>query len=183
MKKNKNKSPLKKAGTALGVGLLAGLAGTIAMTIAQRIDMKITGRKASDVPVKALRELMDLTPVTESKNIAVSNKVHFLYGIDLGMIRGLISLSGLKGLEAISVHFATIWCAELVVLPMLKVAPPIYKQEPKTILKDALFHWIYAATTGLVFDWIYYGCGKNNKNETGDKFSKYRRNSLDAKNK
>ena len=176
MKKNKNRNPFKKAGTAIGVGLIAGLAGTIAMTIAQRIDMKRTGRKGSDIPVKALRELMDLTPVTESKNIAVSNKVHFLYGIDIGMIRGLISLSGLRGMEAISVHFATIWCAELIILPVLKVAPPVYKQNPKAILKDACFHWIYAVTTGLVFDWIYDGCRNNKKDEPGDKFLRYRRN-------
>ncbi|MEO7314379.1 MAG: hypothetical protein ABIW47_04275 [Ginsengibacter sp.] len=179
MKKNKNKNPLKKVGTALGVGLLAGLAGTIAMTIAQRIEMKMTGRKPSDVPVKALRELMDVKPVTESKSISVSNKIHFLYGIDIGMIRGLISLSGLRGLEAISVHFATIWCAELIVLPVLKVSPPVYKQEPKAVFKDALFHWIYAATTGLVFDWIYDGCSNCNKKEPEDKFSGYRRNTAE----
>lgn len=177
MKKNKNKNPLRNVGTALGVGLLAGLAGTIAMTIAQRIEMKISGRKASEIPVKALRELMDVKPVTESKSTSVANKVHFLYGVDIGMIRGLISLSGLKGLEAISAHFAAIWCAELIILPVLKVTPPVYKQEPKTVLKDALFHWIYAATTGLVFDWIYDGCKeKENKNE--DKFSRYRREKL-----
>lgn len=175
MKNNQTGNLFKKAGTALGVGLIAGLAGTVAMTIAQRIEMKLTGRKASDIPVKALRELMDVTPVTEGKNIAVSNKVHFLYGIDIGMIRGLISLSGLKGLEAISVHFATIWCAELVVLPLLKVAPPVYKQKPKAILKDALFHLIYAVAAGIVFDSIYAGCSNCNKNETEDKFAAFRR--------
>lgn len=176
MKNNKNKNPLKKVGTALGVGLLAGLAGTIAMTITQRIEMKMTGRKGSDIPVKALRELMNVTPVTESKNIAVSNKVHFLYGIDIGMIRGLISLSGLKGLEAISAHFATIWCAELIILPILRVEPPVYKKDPRAVFKDALFHFIYAATAGLVFDWIYDGCSDNSKNDMGDKFSRYRKN-------
>lgn len=178
MKNKNNKNPLKKLGTALGVGLLAGLAGTIAMTIAQRIDLKITGRKGSDIPVKVLRELLDVTAVTESKNISVSNKVHFLYGIDIGMIRGLISLSGLKGLEAISVHFATIWCAELIMLPVLKVEPPVYKKNPRSVLKDALFHWIYAASAGLVFDWIYDGCckTKNNTGDMEDKFSRYRRN-------
>lgn len=178
MKKNKNINLLKEIGTGLGVGLIAGLAGTVAMTIAQRIEMKITGRKASDVPVKALRELLDVTPVTEGKNIAVSNKVHFLYGIDLGMIRGLISLSGLKGLEAISVHFATIWCAELVVLPILRVAPPVYKEKPKAVLKDAFFHMIYAVTAGLVFDRIYYGCQRKD-NDPGDKFARYRRDISD----
>ena len=176
MKKNKNKRPLKKVGTVLGVGLLAGLAGTIAMTIAQRIEMRITGRKASDTPVKVLRELMDLTPVTEGKSISVSNKVHFLYGVDIGMIRGLISLSGLKGMEAISAHFAAIWCTELVVLPMLRVAPPVYKQKPEVVLKDAFFHMIYAVTAGYVFDWINDGCCNNKKKEKEDKFSGYRRN-------
>ena len=179
MKKNKNKITLKKVGTALGVGLLAGLAGTIAMTIAQRIDMKMTGRKPSDVPVKALRELMNVKPVTEDKSSSVSNKVHFLYGVDVGMIRGLISLSGLKGLEAISVHFATIWCTELLVLPMLRVATPVYQQKPGVVLKDAFFHLIYAVTAGCVFDWINDGYCHNKKKESEDKFAIYRRTNFE----
>lgn len=174
MKNNTNGNVLKNVGTALGVGMLAGLAGTIAMTIAQRMEMKISGREASSVPARALREIMDVEPVSESKTIAVSNKVHFLYGIDLGMIRGLIGMAGLRGMKASTLHFATIWCAELLILPALRIAPPMYKQKPETILKDALFHKIYALTTSIVFDSVYFGCHKDSR-DAEDKFLKYRK--------
>jgi len=36
---------------AAGIGILSGLAGTAVMTAAQMIEMKITGREASDAPI------------------------------------------------------------------------------------------------------------------------------------
>ncbi len=31
-------------------GMVAGAVGTVALTVAEQVDMKVTGRKASDVP-------------------------------------------------------------------------------------------------------------------------------------
>ena len=154
MRKNENDSILKNVGTAIGVGLIAGLAGTIAMTICQKIEMEITGRKASSTPANAVREVFDIKPVTESKTQEVANKIHWVYGTSLGMVRGMISLFGLSGLAANSIFFATAWGNELFMLPYLRVAPPITKETPEAIGKDALFHFVYAFSAGLVFDAI-----------------------------
>ncbi len=154
MSKNQNKTSLKDVGTAIGVGLIAGLAGTIVMTICQKIDMEITGRKASNTPANAVREALDIKPVSESKTEDISNKIHWVYGTSLGMARGFISLFGLKGLAANSAFFTTVWGAELFMLPYLKVAPPVTKEAPETIAKDALYHLVYAFSAGLVFDAI-----------------------------
>lgn len=149
-----NEPALKNVGTAIGVGLIAGLAGTIVMTICQKIGMKITGRKASQTPANAVREALDIKPVSESKTQEVSNKIHWVYGTSLGIARGMISLFGLNGLAANSVFFATVWGNELFMLPYLRVAPPITKETPETIGKDALFHFVYAFSAGFLFDGI-----------------------------
>ncbi len=154
MKENKNENILAQTGAAIGVGLIAGLAGTIVMTICQKIDMKITGRKASHTPVNAVRETLDIKPVSESKTNEVSNKIHWVYGTSLGIARGMISLFGLKGLAANSAFFATVWGNELFMLPYLRVAPPVTKETVETIGKDALFHLVYAFSAGLVFEGI-----------------------------
>jgi|SRR5690242_13205042 hypothetical protein len=153
--KNKNdQTAMAQLGTAIGVGLIAGLAGTIAMTVCQRIDMEITGRKGSDTPATAVREALDIKPVSESKTKELSSRVHWVYGTGLGLMRGLLSLFGIKGTPATTAHFAAVWTTELIMLPSLRVAPPITHESPMTIAKDAMFHGIYALGTGLVFDAI-----------------------------
>ena len=152
---NENNQPgLAQVGTAIGVGLMAGLAGTIAMTVCQRIDMKITGRKGSTTPATAVREALDIKPVSESQSKELSTRVHWVYGTSWGVFRGLIHLLGLKGLAASSTHFAAVWTTELIMLPSLRVAPPVTKESPQTIAKDAFYHAVYACATGLVFDAI-----------------------------
>ncbi|MGN6247581.1 MAG: hypothetical protein ACTHNG_04455 [Ginsengibacter sp.] len=154
MNNKNNQNAMAQLGTAIGVGLLAGLAGTIAMTVCQRIDMEITGRKGSDTPATAVREALDIKPVSESKTKELASRVHWVYGTSLGLMRGLMNLFGLNGMEATTLHFALVWATELVMLPSLRVAPPLTKEAPKAIAKDAMFHGIYAVGTGLVFDAI-----------------------------
>ena len=154
MKEEKDFTSLSEVGTAIGVGLIAGLAGTLAITISQMIEMKITGRESSDTPATAVREALDIKPVTESKTKKVSNKIHWVYGTNLGMIRGALSLAGLKGWAATAIHWATIWSAEMIMLPALRVAPPVTKESPKTIMIDGFHHLVYAVAAGMVFDEI-----------------------------
>lgn len=140
--------------TAIGAGLLAGLAGTAAITVSQMIEMKITGRKASNTPIEAASKVLDVTAVSEEKKPKVSQEVHWAYGTTWGIARGILSLTGLKGWAADLAHFASVWGAALVMLPSLKVAPPIQEEEPKTIGIDILHHAVYAVAAGLVYDMI-----------------------------
>lgn len=149
-----SENALKKIGTAIGTGLIAGLAGTFAMTVSQMIEMKITGREGSDTPANAVREVLDIKPVTESKSKKVSNKVHWVYGTNLGVVRGAFSLAGLRRWAATAVHFVSIWGGEMMMLPALRVAPPVTKESPKSIAIDRLHHLVYAVAAGIVFDSI-----------------------------
>ncbi len=161
MKKYKKQSALASVGTAIGVGLIAGLAGTIAMTLCQMAEMKVTGRKPSNTPANAVREVLDVKPVTESKAEEVSNEVHLAYGTSLGMIRGILGLAGLKGMVANSLHFLIVWGGQLFMLPLLRVAAPITHQKAKTIIPDIVHHVVYVATAGCIYDAIM--CDKHNR--------------------
>lgn len=151
---HKKRSAVADLGTAIGVGLLAGLAGTAAITVSQMIEMKITKRKPSNAPVDAVSKVLDVTAVSEEKKPKVSQEVHWAYGTTWGIARGILSLAGLKGWTADLAHFASVWGAALVMLPGLKVAPPIQEEKPKTIATDILHHAVYAVAAGLVYDMI-----------------------------
>lgn len=150
----KKSSAVADLGTAIGVGLLAGLAGTAAITVSQMIEMKITGRKPSNTPVEAVSKVLDMDAVSEEKKPKVSERIHWAYGTTWGVARGVLSLIGLKGRTADLAHFASVWGASLVMLPKLKLAPPIQEEEPKMIAIDILHHAVYAIAAGLVYDAI-----------------------------
>lgn len=181
MKKENSRPALAQLGTAIGVGLIAGLAGTVAITISQMIEMKITGRKGSDTPANAVREVFDVEPVSESKSDEVSQKVHWAYGTSLGLIRSALSLAGLRGMVATAIHYVSIFGGKSIMLPALKVAKPITEQKLKTVAIGALHHFVYAVTAGCVFDSIYCESKnkngkkrKNKENNSDDKWAMYR---------
>lgn len=136
----------------LGKGLLAGLAGTVAITIAQMIEMRITHRKPSTAPIDAAQKVLDVKAINKSKKEKVSNEVHWAYGTSWGLTRGVMDIFGLKGIPASLAHFAAIWGTALVMLPALKVAPPVKEWGAKTLAKDAMFHLVYIVAAGLVYD-------------------------------
>lgn len=147
-------TPLKKAATAIGIGLLAGLAGTAAITLSQAIEMKLTKRPPSTAPVDAASKVLDIEATGREEKQKVSQEIHWAYGTAWGATRGVIALAGLKGWPATLAHFVAIWGTAQVMLPSLNVSPPITDEEPKAIGIDVLHHAVYAVAAGLVYDAI-----------------------------
>lgn len=139
-------------GGAIGKGLLAGIAATAAMTLSQMIEMKLTKRKPSDATLKVAEETAAVKPSSEREKEQLSQEIHWSYGTAWGVARGLIGLTGLKGVPAALVHFGAVWGTALVMLPKHDAAKPISEQEPKDIAIDILHHAVYAASAGLVYD-------------------------------
>lgn len=140
-------------GAAIGKGLIAGLAGTLAMTVSQMIEMKITKRKPSSAPADAVKKTLHIVPEPGNKK-AFSNKVHYTYGTSWGVVRGLLSLAGITGFAATSIHLAAIWGTAITIEPKLDIAPPVKEWEPKDIAVDIFHHTVYAVVAGIVFDAI-----------------------------
>ncbi|WP_183560355.1 hypothetical protein [Mucilaginibacter sp. SP1R1] len=161
MKLHENNA-LGELGGAIGKGLLAGLAATAAITLSQIIEMKITKRKPSEATLKVAEETTGIKPASRSEKQKVSQEIHWSYGTVWGISRGLISLTGLKGLPATLLHFGAIWGTSMIMLPEFNAAPPIYKEDAKTIAIDGFHHAVYAVTAGIVYDALDAG-GKNER--------------------
>lgn len=154
MKSYQTEPPLKSLSRAIGAGILAGLAGTAAITLSQLIEKRLTNRASSKVPIKAVSKVLDLKPTQGSNKEKVAQEIHWTYGTIWGVPRGLITLTGLKGLSATAIHFAAITGTALTVLPKLELAPPVTEEDPKTLAIDALHHAVYALAAGLAYDAI-----------------------------
>lgn len=143
-----------KVAFALGKGVIAGLAGTAAITIAQMIEMKISGRKPSDTPAKAVNKVLNVEATDEQHKEEFVNEVHWTYGTLWGLARSVLDLAGVKGLPATATHYGAVWGTEMVMLPSINVAEPVTKWSGKAITKDGLNHLVYAVAAGLVYDAI-----------------------------
>ena len=151
MKSKSRESTAGGPGAAIGNGLIAGLAGTLAMTVSQMIEMKITKRKPSDAPAKAVKKTLHIEPSGENQQ-QFSNAVHYVYGTSWGVVRGLLSLVGLTGFAATCVHLAAIWGTAITIEPKLDIAPPVTQWKSKDIAIDIFHHAVYAIVAGIVFD-------------------------------
>lgn len=154
--KIRNDNAFGELGSVIGKGLLAGLAGTAAITLSQYIEMKITKRESSEATVKVAGEVTDTKPKNEAAKEKVSQEIHWAYGTAWGVARGLVGLTGLKGLPAAAVHFAAIWGTSMVMLPKYNAAKPIQEQDPKAIAIDGLHHAVYALAAGAAYDALDY---------------------------
>lgn len=143
-----------KVALALGKGIIAGLAGTAAITLAQMIEMKLSGRKPSEAPAKAVNKVLHIKAVNKDYRPIFVQEVHWTYGTLWGLGRSVMGLAGLNGVPAAAVHWASIWGTEMVMLPSINVAPPVKEWGVGEIAKDGLHHLVYAAAAGLVYDAI-----------------------------
>jgi hypothetical protein len=150
-------------GSAIGKGLLAGIAATAAMTLSQMIEMRITKRGPSDATLKVAGDTAGVKPASKQDKQLLSQELHWSYGTAWGVARGLIGLTGLKGLPATLLHFGAVWGTALVMLPKHDAAKPINQQQPKDIAIDVLHHGVYAITAGLVYDALDAGSRRERK--------------------
>ena len=137
-----------------GKGLFAGAAGTAAMTVSSTLEMKLSGRPASQTPAQAAEAVLDVEPKDEESEAKFSNLVHWGYGTAWGGVRGFLSSAGLSGPMATAAHLALVWGSEQVVLPTLDVSAPVFKYGSKATATDLLHHVVYATATGLAYSYL-----------------------------
>jgi hypothetical protein len=139
--------------TAIGRGLLAGLAGTAAMTVSSTVEMRLRGRAGSTAPADAAAKVLGIEAFADdAAKSRFSNIVHWGYGTGWGVVHGLLDRAGLRPATATAGHFAAVWGNEAVMLPLLEVAPPIYRWGMREIAIDAFHHAVYATATGLAYE-------------------------------
>jgi hypothetical protein len=137
-----------------GKGLFAGLAGTAAMTVSSTMEMKLSGRAASETPAQAAEAVLNVEPKDDDSEARFSNLVHWGYGTGWGGVRGLLASTGLPSPLATAAHLGLVWGAEQVVLPALDVSAPVFKYGGKATATDLLHHTVYATATGLAYSYL-----------------------------
>lgn len=147
-------SMLSSVAGGVGRGLFAGAFGTAVMTASSTIEMKLRGRKASSAPADAAEKVLGVEPKSESDEQRFSTLVHFGYGTGWGAVRGVLGAVGIDGVVATIIHFGLVWGAEQMMLPRLKVAPPVKEWGAQEIAIDGFHHLVYATATGVAFDLV-----------------------------
>jgi hypothetical protein len=142
---------LERYASAIGKGLVAGAAGTALMTLSSTIEMKLRGRKSSDMPAKAAGKVLGVTPVGEEEKKRFGTLVHWGYGTALGATRGILAAAGLGPVSATAAHFAWAWGQELVAMPALGVMEPPTQIAAQELAIDAFHHAVYALGAGVAY--------------------------------
>ncbi len=138
---------------AVGRGLVAGLIGTAAMTVSSTLEMKINERDASTAPADAAATALGVHPTDEGE-ARFNSLSHWGYGTAWGGARGLLGLLPIPAAVASALHLGAVWGAEQAVLPALEVGAPVWKYGGKAVVTDSLHHTVYAAATGLAYEWL-----------------------------
>lgn len=140
--------------SAVGKGLAAGVVGTVAMTVSSTVEAKMRGREPSSAPADAAGKVLGVQPRNPAGQARFSNVVHWAYGTSWGAARGLLAALGLGGVLGSLGHFGAVWGSSLVMLPGLKVAPPVKEWGSEELAVDAFHHAVYAAAAGCAYTFL-----------------------------
>ena len=138
---------------ALVRGMVAGAVGTVALTVAEQVDMKITGRKSSDVPGQVGAHLLPGKDPDSAVDVAALNTpVHWVHGISMGAVRGILDAAGVRGPAATAAHFALFWGGDAALYKTLDIAEVPWKWSGSELASDVFSKGVYAIVTGMVYD-------------------------------
>ncbi|WP_104179574.1 hypothetical protein [Arthrobacter sp. B0490] len=133
-------------------GAAAGLVGTAAMTVAEHAEQRLTHRPDSHVPGRTLRALVGRPTGNADLYPGWNRVMHWLTGATLGALRGIWSVTGIRGTSATAAH-AVVRLAFDQTLENATgagAAPRLWPVSEKGI--DYLHKGVYALVTGLASD-------------------------------
>jgi hypothetical protein len=134
-------------------GMLAGAVGTAAMTVSERLEMSLTGREASTVPGQVGAHLLPGSDPASRTDVArLNGPVHWVHGITMGALRGVLDVAGLQGPRASAAHFALLWGGDAALYRVLGIADLPWRWSTDELASDLLHKGVYAAVTGAVYD-------------------------------
>lgn len=90
--------------SAAARGALAGLAGAAVMTAAEKVEQAFTARPDSYVPARALLTLLGRNSGDDERPTAANHAMHWGTGALLGALRGVWSVTGIRGPQATLTH-------------------------------------------------------------------------------
>lgn len=143
---------LQRIASEVGKGVFAGLGGTAAMTASSTAEMKLRGGQGSTTPAEALCTLLGVEALGEKEKTRLTTLVHWGYGAGLGALRGVLAAAGVRGVKAAVLFFGLVWGGEQVMLPALKVSPPINEWTGEMVASDLAHHLVYVLGTNTSYE-------------------------------
>ncbi|WP_114452805.1 hypothetical protein [Halopolyspora algeriensis] len=129
-------------------GLAAGSIGVAVMTLGEKCEQRWTGRPDSHVPGRTMARLLGSPTPPKKLNLLM----HLGQGALLGMLRGVMADSGLRGPWA-SVMFAVVRLTNDQTLENASgVGAPPWTWPRDELAVDLVHKTVYALTTGFVAD-------------------------------
>jgi hypothetical protein len=142
-------SPL---GRKIALGLTAGFVGTGVLTAIQLLRIRLSGGSPSTAAANATEKVLHVRAEDEKAEQRLNNLVHWSYGSTWGLARSIFATLGVRGLPATALHLGAVWGTALVMLPAMKLAPPVRAWGGKQLVSDLLQHAAYALAAGFTYD-------------------------------
>lgn len=137
---------------AIGLGLLAGVAGTVVLTLAEKLQMRVSGREPSTVPGQVGAKLTGRDPEVHPQVAERLNPVvHWMHGIGLGAVRGLLDVAGLGFVPATAVFFVLVWGGDALLYRALGIAEMPWNWSRSDLLSDLWGKGAYAVATSAAY--------------------------------
>jgi hypothetical protein len=136
-------------------GALSGLVGVAAMTAGEKLEQALTGRPDSYVPARTLLTLLGQHPSDADRPAVWNHLMHWGTGALVGGIRGVWSVTGIRGPVATGWHTVVRLAVDQTLENGTGVGAPPMTWPVGEQAVDVLHKAVYATVTGLVADgWI-----------------------------
>jgi hypothetical protein len=135
----------------IGEGVKAGLGGAAVMSVSTNLEMRLSGRDASDAPARALERLFGIEVDNKRLEQALVTAAHVATSVSLGVVAAGLRRR-LGPLLAASVLLGASLIPELVVVPALGAAEPPWRWSKQGAAQAELHHTVYAVATAMVLE-------------------------------
>ena len=140
---------------AAGQGAVAGLAGVAVMTAGEKLEQALTRRPNSYVPARTLLSLLGRHPAPDAKPPAWNHAMHWGTGAVLGALRGVWSVTGIRGPVANTTFSVVRLATDQTLENATGIGAPPMSWPLKETVVDVGHKAVYAWVTGLASDaWI-----------------------------
>lgn len=134
----------RSAVAAIVRGVGAGFVGAVAMSISTSVEMRLRGRAPSDAPARALGRLPGVNARSTRRRRRLLVGGHLATSLTLGAARGVLEVAGVPPRPAAAGVFGLALVPELLVVPALGAAPPLWRWSPADVAVTLLHHGVYA---------------------------------------
>ena len=133
-------------------GAAAGVAGVAVMTASEKLEQRMTGRPRSYVPGRTLLALLGRRRPDDAQPPVWNHAMHWGTGALLGALRGIWSVTGLRGPRASVAHTVVRLATDQTLENATGVGAPPSTWPRHEQVVDVIHKAVYALATGLVTD-------------------------------